>query len=121
MLYLIAPPLIVISVALLLMGARAAKPWALHILHGTWVPGVAVAAYLTADAWKGSAYSENWAMIGVIFFVWPYTVFVVSLAITELALLRGRRDRHATVCRAVAGLIAALLVLLSLSALAFSR
>lgn len=116
MIYLIAPPLLLVSIALLLFGVRQGNAWALYVLKASWIVGLLVAFHFTFQAWKGSAYSENWEMIGVIIIVWPITGFVVIFAAAELFMLRGRRDRDARLCRSLAIAISSLLLALSLSA-----
>jgi hypothetical protein len=82
--------------ALLVIGAYDRKRPALYALKCLWLPGVVLAAYLTQDAWKDRSYSENWAVIGVVFFVLPFTGLVVVEGILEFMLLRGQNDSHAT-------------------------
>ena len=86
-------------------------------MKASWLPGLGIAFHFTLQAWKGSAYSENWEMISVIYIVWPITIFVALLAAAEVFMLRRRQDRHARICRILAIAISALLVILSLSAL----
>lgn len=115
MIQIIIPPLIVVSIILLVLGKEPSQPWALYVLKFSWLAGLGVAGYFTMQAWGGSAHSENWAMIGMIFIVWPITGFVSILAIAELLILRGRVDRHARCCRFLAILISGLLIILSVS------
>ncbi|MCF8179671.1 MAG: hypothetical protein K9J74_14280 [Sulfuritalea sp.] len=116
MIYLVGPPLLLVSIVLLLFGVHQDKPWALYLLKASWIAGLLVAFHFTIQAWQGSAYSENWEMIGVIIFVWPITGFVAIFAAAEIFMLRRRRDRHARICRFLAITISSLLLVLSLSA-----
>jgi hypothetical protein len=94
--YWIVVPLFLGAVAALMVAGIAARlPWALYVLNVLWFCGLVVAAYLTFLAWRDRIYSENWAMYGVIFFVWPYTLLVELLGGLELFLLRGDRSAHA--------------------------
>ena len=117
MIYVLLPPVALASIALLLIGVLLEKPWALYLLKATWILGLAIAFHFTLQAWKGSAYSENWEMIAVFYIVWPITGFVTLLAAAELFMLRRKRDGHAKILRFLAILIPGLLLALSASAL----
>jgi hypothetical protein len=116
--YLLLLPIVFATVAgLLTVGTRERGYWALYALNGLWLCGLVVAVYLSALAWQGSAHSENWAMYGVIFFVWPYSILVTILGGLEVFLLRTRTDPHATRCRRLTCLIIVVLLVLSASTL----
>lgn len=117
MIYIVVPPILLVSITLLFIGVRQDKAWALYSLKAIWILALMVAFHFTFQAWKGSAYSENWEMIGVIIFVWPITGFVALLAAAEIFMLRGRRNTHARISRLLAIAISSLLVVLSVSAL----
>ena len=117
MIYIVGPPILLASIALLFIGVHWDKAWALYLLKASWIFGLMVAFYFTYQAWEGSAYSENWEMIGVILFVWPITGFVALLSAAEILMLRGKRNRHAKAFRFLATVISTLLIVLSLSAL----
>lgn len=117
MIYLVGFPLLVVSIVLLVMGGASSKAWALYALKMIWVLLTAVAAYVVGEAWKGSAYSENWEMIGVIFIAWPAAGFVVLSAGVEMLLLKGRRDLHAKINRLLSAIIVLVLVVLAISPL----
>ena len=116
--YLAIAPVIVLLVATLLaVGVGRRRYWALYVLNGLWFCGLVVAAYFTVLAWMGSAHSENWAMYGVIFYVWPYTALVAVAGGLELVLLRGHDHPHARRCRLLISICMAALLVLSASTL----
>lgn len=121
MIYSLGPLLVLVSIALLTLGGRQGKPWALYVLKAIWVALAAIALFFTVEAWKGSAYSENWEMIGVIFIAWPISGFISLSAIAEMILLKGKRDRHARINRWLSAFFAVFMVLLALSPLAASH
>ncbi len=117
MAYYFVAPVVILSVACLLIGTLKERPWALYLLDLSWLFYLAVAIDITLDVWKGRSYSEHWEMIGVLFFVWPITGFVVVLAVAEILLLRGKTGPHIRVLRVLAVVIPALLTALSVAAL----
>lgn len=52
-----------------------------------WWPGALLAAYFTWLVWRDRAYSENWAMLGFLFFTLPYAVITGVMLFVELFLL----------------------------------
>lgn len=104
---------LLLSVALLLAGTIGEKPAALYALKCVWLPGLVVAVYLTLGSWLDRSYSENWAAIGVLIFVLPYTCLVLLEGILECILLRGRRDSHAQTARIVTAVFVGLLLICS--------
>ncbi|MFH2204058.1 MAG: hypothetical protein ABIJ96_13140 [Elusimicrobiota bacterium] len=111
MLIPIAALFLPLSMTLLLVGTLGKKPAALHALKCLWLPGLVAAAYLTFGAWKDRAYSENWAFMAVLYFVFPYTVLLLLEGLLEFFLLRGRRDKHARASRiATAAMVGMLLI-----------
>jgi len=117
MYFVLLPVAIVGVAALMAIGLSKRQYWALYLLNALWLLGLVVATYLTGLAWMDRAYSENWAMFGVIFYVWPYSVFVTLAGGIELVLLRGHTHPHARRCRLLTSFCIVTLVLLSVSAL----
>lgn len=115
MIYLAGFPLVLVSAVLLIVGGVHGKPWALYSLKTIWFALSAIAVSFTMEAWKGSSYSENWEMIGVIFIVWPITGLVCLSVVAELFILRGKQDFHSKLCRALALFFASFLIVLSVS------
>jgi hypothetical protein len=110
MLYPIAAAFLLLSAALLLTGTIGRKDAALYILNCVWLPGLLLAVYLTLGAWKERSYSENWAAIGVLFFVLPFTGLVLLQGIVEFVLLRDRHDPHAKIARIATAVFVGLLL-----------
>ncbi len=113
MIYPIAVAFLLLSIALLLVGTVGRKYTALYVLKCVWLPGLLLAAYLTLDAWRGRSYGDNWAALGVLIFVLPYTGAVAFLGVLELILLRGRHGPHAKAARIATAVFVALLVIFS--------
>ncbi|NEX23827.1 hypothetical protein G3480_26830 [Thiorhodococcus mannitoliphagus] len=109
-------PLVVLALsALLVVGIGARRYWALYLLDGLYLIGLLYAAYLTFLVWQDSGYGENWAMYGMLFFVWPYSALVSILGGIEIALLWRDPHPHARRCRRLTAVIVAVLVGLSVS------
>ena len=113
MFYPIAAAYLLLTGTLLVFGTVYQKPGALYALKCVWLPGLVVATYLTADAWGGRSYGENWAVIGVVFFVLPFAGLVTLEAGLEFLLLKGNRAPHAKANRIVS--LAFVVSLLALS------
>ena len=111
---------ILVVSALLVVGIGARRYWALDVLNGFYALGLFYAIHLTVQVWREADYSENWAMYGMLFFVWPYSVLVVLLGGIEMALVW--RNPHPRVQRArrLVASIMAVLIGLSLSPLVVS-
>ena len=112
-LVLVGITLVVVSVVLAVIGARENNEWALFAVNLLWILGAVVAGYFTYMAWIDRVHSENWAMIGVIFFVWPYTLVASVLGTIEFVLLRKRRGRAVAIARATT--IACIVFLIAMS------
>ncbi len=106
----------VVVAALMAIGLSKRQYWALYLLNALWLLGLVVATYFTGLAWMDRAYSENWAMLGVIFYVWPYSIFVTLAGGIELFLLRAHTHPHARRCRLLTSLCIMALVLQSVYA-----
>ena len=120
MIYPVALLLMIVVVALLVLGSVLGKTWALYFLKGLWIVLIAIAGHFTFEACKGSIYSENWEMLGVIFIVWPITGFVCLATVVELVLIRKGRDIHSRINRVIALLTAGFLMVLSVLPAVFS-
>jgi len=114
MFYPLAAAFLLLTGSLLVAGTVYRKPAALYALKCVWLPGLVAAAYLTLDAWKDRSYSENWAVIGVLFFVVPFTGLVVLEGILEFLLLRGHHESNARANRILTAVFVAALLLLSI-------
>jgi hypothetical protein len=114
MIYPVAAALTVISIVLLVLGGVREKPWALYLLKVVWITLSVIALYFTIEAWKGRGHSENWAMFGVLLFVWPISGFVCLSVIVELFILKGKQDIHSRICRVLSLMIAGFLVIISI-------
>ncbi|MCP4901104.1 MAG: hypothetical protein GY906_29390 [bacterium] len=114
MLYPLVAAFLLLTVALLIVGSVGRKPAALYALKCVWLPGLVLAAYLTFGTWQDRSYSENWAAYGVLFFVLPFTLFVLLEAVLEFVLLRGQHDSHAKAARIVTAVFVVALVVLSI-------
>ncbi|MTW23155.1 hypothetical protein [Allochromatium palmeri] len=120
MLVIVLPLAILLVSALLVVGIGARRYWALDVLNGLYMLGLFYAIHLTVQVWRDADYSENWAMYGMLFFVWPYSLLVALLGGLEIALVwRNPHPRVQRARRLVAGIMA-VLIGLSLSPLVAS-
>ncbi|SLM32035.1 membrane hypothetical protein [Desulfamplus magnetovallimortis] len=115
MLYSLALPLCLISIGLLVTGVIQEKHWRLYLLKLVWLILSIFAAYFAYEAWKGSIYSENWAMIGVIFIVWPISGFIFLSSALEIFLLRKKREYHARINKYLSLFFIIIVLLISFS------
>jgi hypothetical protein len=84
------------SVAWLVIGIRGRKEIALLMLSGYWWMGSFVSAYFTWLAWQDRGYSENWAMIGFMFYSLPFlltTGVLVAAGLISIRKWQGGRKR----------------------------
>ena len=88
MIYPIFTLFILSSIVWLVIGLKGGKAIALLTLNLYWWLGSFVSAYFTLLAWQDRGYSENWAMIGFIFFSLPYILTTIVLIIVELFFIR---------------------------------
>jgi hypothetical protein len=77
------------SIVWLILGIRGKKEVGLIILNGVWWLGSFATAYATYLAWQDRAYSENWAMVGFIFFALPYLIIIGVMVVIELYYVRN--------------------------------
>lgn len=87
---LIIPGLLVIlgPIAGLVYACRHRSLAALRMLNVFWWLGSMLSGYYVLLAWLDRRYSENWAMLGVIFFSLPYILVTAPLLAAELAATR---------------------------------
>jgi len=76
------------SLVWLIIGIQGKKYTSLLILNVCWWLGSFVSAYFVWLAWQDRGYSENWAMIGFIFFSLPYLVITGFMTGAELFFIR---------------------------------
>jgi hypothetical protein len=83
---------IVCSVIALVIGLRSRNATVLFALNIFWASGSLLSGYLTLLVWQDRRYSENWAMIGFIFFALPYILLTASMISAELFFIRRQQD-----------------------------
>lgn len=79
---------ILFSTVFLVRGIRGRKETLLLKLNLFWLLGSFASAYFTWLAWQDRGYSENWAMIGFMFFAFPYILITGIMVIAELFFTR---------------------------------
>lgn len=87
------------SVLALVIGLRSGNAAILLVLNIFWWIGSFISGYLTWLVWQDRKYSENWAMIGFIFFALPYILLTASMISAELFFIRGWQDSPAELLR----------------------
>ncbi|HUT76780.1 MAG TPA: hypothetical protein VM285_03785 [Polyangia bacterium] len=91
-----------VSIVWLNIAIRGRREVALQLLNLIWWAGSFGAAYFTWLAWCDRGYSENWAMIGFMFFALPYLVMAGVLAGAELFAIRKWREGRTKAIRLTA-------------------
>ncbi len=118
MIYPIAILLAVVSIVLLVLG-RKGNWWALYLLKVIWIALAIIALFFTVEAWKGRGHSENWALFGVLLFIWPISGFVCLSAVVEHFVLKGKTDIHSRICRVLSVVIVSFLIVISILPMVF--
>ena len=95
----IAILLILGSVSGLILGLQYKNAIVLLALNIWWWLGAFVSAYFTWLAWQDRGYSENWAMLGFIFFALPYLLLIGLMALAKLFFIRSWPDNMAKLLR----------------------
>jgi len=75
------------------IGLRRRNAAILMAMNAVWWAASCVSGYFVWLAWLDRGYSENWAMIGVIFFSAPAAGLTLILASIELALIRKWKEK----------------------------
>ncbi|MBU1099357.1 MAG: hypothetical protein KKA84_03050 [Bacteroidetes bacterium] len=96
---------------LLIVGLRKRKEILLLILNVLWWLGSFFSAYFILLAWQDRMYSENWAMMGVLFIAFPYILIITPIVIIELYLIRKWDRSSSKIFRLSAWLLLAFLLL----------
>ncbi len=83
-----------VSVIGLVIGLLRRSIAALLTLSLCWWLGACVSAYFAYLAWVDRSYSENWAMLGFIYFTLPYAVLTGGLILVGLYFIRKWKGRR---------------------------
>jgi hypothetical protein len=106
MIILVLALLVLPSIVWLVVGIQGRKETAILKLNLCWWLGSFVSAYAVWLAWQDRAFSENWAMMGFMFFSLPYCAVVGTMAIAELVSIRKwESDKTRTIRLTSAGLL----------------
>ena len=86
---------LLVSTVGLVIGLQRKSVPTLFALSLFWWLGAFVSAYFAYLAWADRGYSENWAMIGVIYLTLPYAAMTMLLILMELYFTRRWIGRQA--------------------------
>ena len=87
------------SIIWLVIGIKGRKETALLILNLFWWSGAFVSAYFTWLVWQERGYSENWAMVGFIFWSLPYIFTTGIMVAAELFAIRKWQSNKTTMIK----------------------
>lgn len=102
---------ILFSTVFLFRGIRGRKETLLLKLNLFWLVGSFGSAYFTWLAWQDRGYSENWAMIGFIFFAFPYIFITGIMVIAELFFTRKWQSEKVQTIRLIMVILLVFLML----------
>lgn len=80
---------VLVSTLWLVISIKNEKELALMFLNLFWWVGSFITAYYAWLVWVDREYSENWAVLGFIFYCIPYYIITGTLIATELFLIRN--------------------------------
>lgn len=90
---------IIVNVAMLILGLREHKLYILFLLFIVWLLGSIFSFYFVIQVWIERMYSENWAMLGFLFFTIPFALITGCMIGTELFFIKKWEDNKIKLLR----------------------